>query len=137
MGWVQSSTIAQGWIHPCVCAHIDRDLYRVLHSDHSYNPFYTASLNLLSVGIVIVFHISLLSLFLTPSIFLNWIKWLDSNLTYKDISFTDSRSQSGNSVAFCFLRSDFRCIYKESTALFFNLFKPFSLLISQQVVNVT
>lgn len=137
MGWVQSSTIAQGWIFPSVCAHTDRDLYRVLHSDHSHSPFYTASLNLLSIGIVIVFHRALLSLFLTPSVFFNWSKWLDSNLTYKDISFTDSRSQSGNSVAFCFLHPDFRCIYKESTALFFNLFKPFNLLISHQVVNVT
>lgn len=136
MGWVQSSAIAQGWIHPGVCADTDRDLCRVLHPDQSHNPFYSVSLNLQSIGTVIVFHTAFLSLFLTPRIFLNWIKWLDSNLTCKDISFTNSRSQSGNSVAFCFLHSDFRCIYKESTALFFNLFKPLNLLISQQFVNV-
>lgn len=69
MSWVQSSTIAQGWIHPDVCADTDRDLCRVLHPDH--NPFYPVSLNLQSIGIVIVFHTALLSLFLTPPIFLN------------------------------------------------------------------
>lgn len=52
-----------------MCANTDRDLCRVLHPDHSHNPFYPVSLNLLSIGIVIFFSYSIVKPFFdTPYI---------------------------------------------------------------------
>lgn len=123
------------WISP-VCA--NWVFCWVLHPDYPHNSCYPLPLNLLSIGILIVFNTTLLSLFMTTLfIFLNGIKWLGSNLIHKDISCTDFADPRVTiKLHFGFLHSDFGCIYKESTALFFNLFKPFNLLISQQFVNV-